>query len=84
MVFTTHLFIFYYLSLFLFLYYTLPFRARTGLIALCSYIFYGWANPLWAVLMFLSSGVDYVCGLVLLRLSGLDWEGKLPPLLPKG
>jgi hypothetical protein len=36
MVFTTHLFIFYYLSLFLFLYYTLPFRARTGLIALCS------------------------------------------------
>ena len=84
MVFTTHLFIFYYLSLFLLLYYALPFRARTALIAACSYIFYGWANPLWAVLMFLSSGVDYVCGLVLLKLSGLPWERKLPPILPKG
>jgi len=84
MVFTTHLFIFYYLSLFLLLYYALPFRARTALIAACSYIFYGWANPLWAVLMFLSSAVDYVCGLVLLKLSGLPWERKLPPILPKG
>jgi alginate O-acetyltransferase complex protein AlgI len=39
MVFTTHLFIFYYLSLFLLLYYAPPFRARTGLIALFGYIF---------------------------------------------
>jgi alginate O-acetyltransferase complex protein AlgI len=83
MVFTTHLFVFYYLPLFLLLYYLLPFRARTALIAAASYLFYGWANPLWAVLMFLSSGVDYVCGLVLLRLSGLPWEGDLPPVLPR-
>jgi len=34
--------------------------------------------------MFLSSAVDYVCGLVLLKLSGLPWERKLPPILPKG
>ena len=33
--------------------------------------------------MFLSSGVDYVCGLSLLRLSGLPSEGGLPPILPK-
>jgi alginate O-acetyltransferase complex protein AlgI len=83
MVFTTHLFLFYYLPLVLLLYYLLPFRARTGLPALGSYVFYGWANPLWALLMFLSSGVDYLCGLVL-RLSGLPWEGNLPPLLPRG
>ncbi len=83
MVFTTHLFIFYYLPLVLLLYYVLPFRARTALIALCSYFFYGWANPLWAVLMFLSSGVDYVCGLLLLKWSGLPWEGNLPPILPR-
>ena len=68
MVFTTHLFLFYYLSFFLITYYLLPFRSRTALIALASYLFYGWANPLWAVLMFFSSGVDYVCGLALLRL----------------
>jgi alginate O-acetyltransferase complex protein AlgI len=82
-VFTTHLFVFYYLPLFLLLYYVLPFRARTALIALGSYLFYGWANPLWALLMFLSSGVDYVCGLLLLKLSGLPWQDGLPPMLPK-
>ena len=83
MVFTTHLFLFYYLPLILTLYYILPFRARTALIAAASYLFYGWANPWWAVLMFLSSGVDYVCGIVLLRESKLPCENGLPPILPK-
>ena len=41
----------------------LPFRARTALIAVSSYVFYGWANPIWAVIMFFGSSVDYVCGL---------------------
>jgi alginate O-acetyltransferase complex protein AlgI len=81
MVFTTHIFIFYYLPIFLVTYYLLPFRARTALIALGSYLFYGWANPIWPLLMFLSSGVDYVCGLVLLKLSKLAWEDGLPPVL---
>ncbi|MFN7976379.1 MAG: hypothetical protein U0166_29275, partial [Acidobacteriota bacterium] len=82
MVFTTHLFLFYYLPVVLLLYYVLPFRARTGLIAVASYVFYGWANPLWPFLMFLSSGVDYICGLWLLELSGLPLEDGLPPRLP--
>ena len=34
MVFTTHLFLFYYLSIFLIIYYLFPFRSRTALIAL--------------------------------------------------
>ncbi len=84
MVFTTHVFLFYYLSIFLAIYYILPFRARTALIAVGSYLFYGWANPLWPVLMFLSSGVDYVCGLVLLKQSNLPAGADgLPPILPR-
>ena len=63
MVFTSHVFLFYFLPLVLALYYLLPFRARTALIAVSSYVFYGWANPLWAVIMFFGSSVDYVCGL---------------------
>jgi len=84
MVFTTHLFVFYFLPTVLLLYYLLPFRARTGLLALCSYAFYGWASPWWAVLMFLSSGVDYVCGLVLARQAGLprELDGDYP-IIPK-
>jgi alginate O-acetyltransferase complex protein AlgI len=84
MVFSTHLFLFYYLPLFLLLYYSMPRRrAKTFLIAICSYAFYAWANPIWAVLMFLNSGVDFICGLVLLHLSGQEWEGPLPPVLSK-
>src|SRR3954468_1272362 len=82
MVFSSQIFIFYFLPLVLCLYYVLPFRARTALIAVSSYVFYGWANPLWAVIMFFGSSVDYVCGLALLKMSGLpDEAGGLPPVI---
>jgi alginate O-acetyltransferase complex protein AlgI len=81
MVFSSQIFIFYFLPLVLLLYYALPFRARTALIAVASYVFYGWANPLWAVIMFFGSSVDYVCGLLLLRLSKLPADGDLPPVI---
>jgi alginate O-acetyltransferase complex protein AlgI len=82
MVFSTHLFLFYFLPLVLLVYYVLPFRLRTAFIAISSYLFSGWANPMWAVIMFFGCSVDYVCGLVLLKLSGLpnDPDG-LPPVL---
>ena len=81
MVFTSQIFLFYFLPLVLGLYYLVPFRARTALIALASYVFYGWANPLWAVIMFFGSSVDYVCGLWLVRLSGLPDADGLPPVI---
>jgi len=81
MVFSSQIFLFYFLPLVLALYYALPFRARTALIAISSYVFYGWANPIWAVIMFFGCSVDYVCGRLLLRLSGLPDEGGLPPVI---
>ncbi|HEV3190150.1 MAG TPA: MBOAT family O-acyltransferase, partial [Polyangiaceae bacterium] len=81
MVFSSQIFLFYFLPLVLCLYYAAPFRARTALIAISSYVFYGWANPIWAVIMFVGSSVDYFCGLALLRLSGLRDEGELPPII---
>jgi len=84
MVFTSHVFLFYFLPLVLALYYVLPFRARTALIAASSYVFYGWANPIWAAIMFFGSSVDYVCGIGLLKLSGLpDEPGGLPPVIDR-
>jgi alginate O-acetyltransferase complex protein AlgI len=83
MIFTSHLFLFYYLPLFLLVYYLVPRRGKSLLIAVSSYAFYAWANPIWAGLMFLNSGVDYICGLTLLRLSGQAWDGPLPPILSK-
>jgi alginate O-acetyltransferase complex protein AlgI len=81
MVFSSQIFLFYFLPLVLGCYYLLPFKARTALIAIASYVFYGWANPLWAVIMFFGSSVDYFCGLALLRLSKMRDDGPLPPLL---
>src|SRR6185369_11320846 len=80
MVFSSHLFLFYYLTLILALYYAIRFnRYRTALLAVASYAFYGWANPPWALIMFASTIIDYLCGIVLLKQAGLrrdeagDW-----------
>ncbi len=62
MVFSSHIFIFYFLPLVLALYYLCPVRWRQLLIALVSYVFYGWANPWFVFLMLFSTLVDYVCG----------------------
>jgi len=84
MVFSSQIFVFYFLPLVLCLYYVTPFRARTALIAIASYVFYGWANPVWALIMFAGSSVDYVCGLLLLKLSGLPDDGEVPPVIGPG
>jgi alginate O-acetyltransferase complex protein AlgI len=82
MVFTTHVFLFYFLPLVLLAYYLAPFRARTALIAVSSYVFYGWANPVWALIMFFGCSVDYLCGLALVRMAGLPNDAQgLPPVL---
>src|SRR5882672_8115549 len=82
MVFSSQIFLFYFLPAVLLLYYAAPFRARTALIAVSSYVFYGWANPIWAVIMFFGSSVDYVCGLALVRMSRLpDGADGLPPVI---
>jgi alginate O-acetyltransferase complex protein AlgI len=67
MVFSTHLFLFYFLPLILLLNYSLPFRTLSLMLTLVSYAFYGWTNPVWVLLMLFSSYIDYLCGLTLVR-----------------
>ena len=75
MVFSSHLFMFYFLPLALVVYYALPRRGKHLALTVLSYGFYGWANPLFMVLMLASTAVDYSCGLVI---SGaLPW-GRAP------
>lgn len=83
MVFSSHIFLFYFLPVVLLLNYTLPFRFLTTMIALMSYLFYGWANPKWIVLMLTSTLVDYFCGLALVRFSGAPVTDGDLPYLPK-
>jgi alginate O-acetyltransferase complex protein AlgI len=84
MVFSSHLFLFYFLPLVLLLNYLLPFRWLSLALTLAGYLFYGWANPAWVLLMLFSSYVDYFCGLTLVKCSGLPCDGPELPLLPKG
>ena len=65
MVFSSHVFLYYFLPLALLAYYASPLRWRQMVIALLSYVFYGWANPWFIFLMLFSTTVDYVCGLLI-------------------
>ncbi|MDX1630315.1 MAG: membrane-bound O-acyltransferase family protein, partial [Thermoanaerobaculia bacterium] len=65
MVFSSHLFVYYFLPGALLVYYLLPGRWRLGGLAVLSYLFYGWSNPAFCLLMLGSTVVDYSCGLVI-------------------
>jgi len=67
MVFSSYLFLFYFLPLVLLLYYAGPRRARHLTLTLLSYVFYGWANPLFVILLFVSTAIDYLAGLAIAR-----------------
>ena len=67
MVFSSYLFLFYFLPIVLLLYYAAPRRAKHIVLTVLSYVFYGWANPLFIVLLFTSTLIDYLAGLVIGR-----------------
>jgi len=82
MVFSSHLFVFWFLPAALAVYYLLPRRARhLGLTAL-SYLFYGWTNPLFMVLMASSTLVDYLCGLAMVDRLGRRFGEPIERLEP--
>jgi alginate O-acetyltransferase complex protein AlgI len=73
MVFSSHLFVYYFLPAALSIYYALPRRARHLWLTIASYAFYGWANPAFMGLMLLSTLIDYVCGW---RLGAIPQEAR--------
>ena len=76
MVFSSYLFLFYFLPLALLAYYAAPVRARQLVLTLFSYVFYGWANPLFVILLLVSTAIDYFAGLV------IDGERSRAPAWP--
>ena len=69
MVFSSHLFVYYFLPLALLVHALswklLPRAIRHLGLLVVSYVFYGWANPAFVVLMLFSTTIDYVCGLAI-------------------
>jgi len=80
MVFTTHIFVFYFLPTVLLVYFALPpclrmvngssetiSRACNLWLLLMSYVFYGWWNPWFVLLMLFVTVANYVCGHLMCR-----------------
>ena len=63
MVFTSYTFVFYFLPLVLAGYYALPARSawRNAWLLVTSYVFYGWWNPWFVLLMLFITAVNYAC-----------------------
>jgi alginate O-acetyltransferase complex protein AlgI len=81
MVFSSHIFLFYFLPSFLFIYYLLPFQwkglyPKNTFITLGSYVFYGWLVPWFVLLMFASTTWDYICGKIITKPGQVQWKRK--------
>src|SRR5688572_7912151 len=87
MVFSSHIFLFYFLPAALAMYFVLaraPQRARNLWLALAGYAFYGWANPKFLVLMFATTFVDWLASLVIARDTWWPFSHEPPTPLPAG
>lgn len=67
MVFSSHIFLFYFLPVVLLFYYLLPFTwrglyVRNFFLTIVSYVFYGWNEPWFVILMWVSTALDFTAG----------------------
>jgi alginate O-acetyltransferase complex protein AlgI len=82
-VFSSHLFIFYFLPLALLGYYALaaaPQRWRNFWLIITGYVFYGWAEPRFMLLMFATTSIDWLMSLVIAHDSWRFWEFRGKPV----
>jgi alginate O-acetyltransferase complex protein AlgI len=77
MVFTSQIFIFYFLPLFLLVYFGLPRLWRNLWITIGSYVFYGWWQPWFVCLMMFTTVMDFFWGRVITRPGATQSERKL-------
>ena len=84
MVFSSHIFLFYFLPVALGAYYALhraPQRWRNIVLIVTGYAFYGWAEPVFMVLMFFTTVIDWLTSLVIAGDSWRFWRAWRGPVL---
>ena len=67
MVFSSLYFLFLYLPLVLLAYYVTPLRWRNAVLLVFNLIFYGWGEPVYILIMFVSIAIDYTHGMLVTR-----------------
>ncbi|MFZ6053179.1 MBOAT family O-acyltransferase [Halocola ammonii] len=74
MVFSSIVFLFFFLPLVLLVYFMLPgVRQRNVFLLLASLVFYAWGEPVFVLLMLFSCAVNYTVGLVMSKAAGRKW-----------
>ena len=63
MLFNSYTFLFYFLPLFLLVYIAMPRKLNNTVLTVFSYIFYGWNEPYYIILLLCSTLIDYVIAL---------------------
>ena len=81
MVFSSHIFIFYFLALILGAYYFSPGRLKHLVLTLGSYLFYAWWNPWFVLLMIASTMIDFLCGKIIFHSSPKKPQRKIGLLI---
>jgi len=76
MLFSSSVFLYYFLPLFLAAYYLAPRGWRSLWITLASYVFYGWWRPDFVLLMWFSTALDFTCGKRIVRAQEQGGTGK--------
>ncbi len=75
MVFASLTFLYLFLPATLLAYFAAPsIRARNVVLTAASLAFYAWGEPVWVVLLILSSSIDYGAALLIERLRGTRWK----------
>ena len=76
MVFSSPLFLFFYLPTVLLVYYMTPLRWRNAVLLVFNLIFYGWGEPVYILIMFLSIAIDYTHGMLVERAKRRGRDGR--------
>src|SRR5262245_303507 len=84
MVFSSPLFLFYFLPASLALYYAVPKRGKHLILSIVSYVFYGWANPLFSLLPLVSTAIVCIAGLFIVLGPPRTWSNPMHRLEPGG
>lgn len=77
MVFSGLPFLFFYLVVTLFIYKLTPLKLRNLVLLIASLFFYGWGEPVYIVIMFLSIAVDYTHGMLVERWRADDRKARM-------
>ena len=77
MVFSEPVFLFMFLPVALLLYYAVPFRFKNSVLFLTGLLFYSWGEPVYVVIMVISTLIDYTAGRIMDKYDGRGSVRKL-------